>query len=125
MGPPEVHTFEGLDKRASRCSDRLLRAACHEHVAKQSDLATPPCRTACFLIQARAGGQLGEVGRWSHEPGVSEASGSVYGGLGPGAEPDGRPWPLYRARSVAGVRSVKNDLTYASSSSLMPSQARN
>ena len=29
------------------------------------------------------------------------------------------------ARSVAGVRSVKNDLTYASSSSLMPSQARN
>src|SRR5499425_3569685 len=29
------------------------------------------------------------------------------------------------ARAVAGVRSVKNDLTYASSSSLMPSQARN
>src|SRR5262249_5335300 len=57
----------------------------------------------CFLIQARAGGQLGEVGRWSHEPGVSEASGSVYGGLGPGAEADGRPLPLYRARSDSGV----------------------
>src|SRR4030095_8388316 len=104
MGPAEVHAFEGLDKGAARCADCLLRAACYEHVAKQGDLAFAASGLAAsFLIQVRAGGELGEIGRRPHEPGVSETRRSADGRLGPGAEPDGRSWPLYRPWGDRGV----------------------
>src|SRR6266487_2297701 len=104
MGPAEVHAFESLDKGAARCADCLLRAACHEHVAKQGDLAFAVSGLAAsFLIQVRAGGEFGEIGRRPNEPGVSETRGSAYGRLGPRAEPDGRSRPLYRARGDRGV----------------------
>src|SRR4029453_2431265 len=104
MRPAEIHTLEGLDKGAARCTGRLLRAACHEHVTKQGDLAFAASNLAAgFLIQMRAGGKLGEIGRRPHEPGVSEARGSAYGRLGPRAEPDGRSWPLYRPWGDRGV----------------------
>src|SRR5512138_3526598 len=103
MRPAKVHSFEGLDERPACCVDCFSPAVCDKNVAKQGDVAFAAAVLAArFLIQARAGSKLSEIGGRPHEPRVSKTRGATYSWLRPGSKPDGRPWPLHRTRRDRG-----------------------
>src|SRR3990172_339597 len=74
--PAKVHSFKGLDEAVARRGDRFFRAVRHEDVAKQRYLAFSSSRfNAGVSVQPGAGCDLVEIGRWPHEPDLSEAGG--------------------------------------------------